>query len=154
MTIRWIIRAMKNRKLRKIRQFKAEYSAYLGYPDQLAELQEMLYELDCSMNVKSPNMSGIRYAPRSHDERLAEFVTKRENIVKEINRIEREQNRIAHILSLMSPVERKNFEDVFHRKTTYMKLADGQYRSEKSLRRDVDREIYSALMKAEGEYSL
>ena len=143
-----------NRKQRKIRQFKAEYSAYLGYPDQLEELRERLYELDCTMDIKSPNMSGIRYAPISRDERLADFVTKREALVKEIARVEKEQARIAHILELMSSVERKNFEDVFKRVTTYRALADGQYRSEKSLRRDVDREILHALTAVEGEYSL
>lgn len=143
-----------DRKQRKIKQFKAEYSAYLGYSDQLDELHEMLNELDCSMEIKSPNMSGIRYTPLSRDERLAVFITKREKIVKEITRVEREQYRIARILDLMGPVERKNFEDVFQRRTTYTKLAYDQYRSEKSLRRDVDREIYNAILQAEDELIL
>lgn len=141
-------------KRNKINRFKYEYSAYLTYDERLSELRERLYELDCAMDIHSPNMSGVHYAPVSRDERLANYVTKREAITTEIARIEREQKRISKILSLMNQEERKNFEDVYHRRSSYNELSLKQYRSPRQLRRDVDREILRALSLAEEDYSL
>ncbi|MBE6121182.1 MAG: hypothetical protein E7190_00530 [Erysipelotrichaceae bacterium] len=145
-------KAMKNRN--KINQFKHEYAAYVTYDDNLSDLRERLYEIDCAMDIHSPNMSGIHYAPVSRDERLANYVTKRDRILKEIARIEKEQKRISEVLNLMNKTERKNFEDVYRRKTTYNEIATRQFRSPRQLRRDVDREILRALSEAEEGYSL
>ena len=143
---------MNNRQ--KINQFKHEYSAYLSYDASLSELRERLYEVDCAMDIRSPSISGIHYATISRDERLANYVTKRDTILKEIARLEKEQKRITHILNFMSEPERENFEDVYQRKSTYNELSLKQYRSPRQLRRDVDREILRALRRAEEDYSL
>lgn len=142
------------KKRNKINQFKHEYSAYLTYDESLSELRERLYELDCAMDIHSPNMSGIHYAPVSRDERLADYVTKRETILSEISRLEKEQKRINGILNRMNPVDRKNFEAVYHRRSTYNELSLQQYRSPRQLRRDVDRELFRVLSLAEEDYSL
>lgn len=138
----------------KINQFKHEYSAYLTYDKSLSELRERLYEIDCFMDIRSPNMSGIRYATASRDERLASYITKRNIVLREIDRLEKEQKRVNHILSFMSKAERKNFEDVYRHKSTYNELSLKQFRSPRQLRRDVDREILRALCLAEEDYSL
>lgn len=138
----------------KINQFKHEYSAYLTYDSRLAELRDRLYEIDCAMDIRSPSLSNIRYATVSHDEKLASYITKRSSVLKEIERLEKEQKRIKHILSFMSKTERRNFEDVYRHKSTYNELSLKQFRSPRQLRRDVDREILRALSSAEEDYSL
>lgn len=132
-------------KKKKVRQFKAEYSAYLCYPHRIKELNERKYRLDCMFDVRSPNMSGIRYAPSSRDERLANYAYQRGRIDDELALMNRNSKRIEHILGLMNPRLRQAFEEVFSGKSTFIEMEGKLAMSESSIRRAINKEIAKAL---------
>ena len=95
------------------KEFRNEYYASLHYPEHIEELKQRLQELDASMDVHSPNLDGMHYAPVDRDTRLSVYATQREKIVDDIERMQTQIARIQGVLAFMDEPIRKLFIDSY-----------------------------------------
>ena len=127
------------------KEFRNEYYASLHYPEHIQELKMRLEELDASMDVHSPNLDGMHYAPVDHDTRLADYVTRRKRILDDIRRMENQMTRIQGVMALMDDQIKSMFIDSYSGKMNVEAAAYKHHYDPRAARRAIDREIRNAI---------
>ena len=126
-------------------EFRHEYKASIYYPSHIAELKERLEEIDAMIGYHSPNLDGVVGVPRSHDERLAEYITKREKIASEIQRMEDQLKRIDGVLMFVDEDVRELFKNMYSGKMNTEEAAFRAGYDQTTARRKTLRQIEQAI---------
>ena len=93
--------------------FKAELRAYYHAQPIIKDLKDQIAVLDNRLEYHSPNLSGERGVPQSHDEKLAKYITIRDRYVKQLEVISSQYERITAILSLIEEDDRESIINVY-----------------------------------------
>ena len=127
-----------------IRQFKNELKARLEYQTRITELENKILLLEAKLTVHSPALTDVHYSQETRDAKLAEYVTRKDRYVKELDALQAQAEKVDSKLALMDQ------EVVFHLRNVYL----GKYTMEEAGRRThltemqfrswVDREILKA----------
>ena len=127
------------------KEFRNEYYASLHYPEHIAELKLKLQELDASMDVHSPNLDGMHYAPVDRDTRLADYAVRREKIMNDIRRMESQLARIQGVMAFMDDPIKSMFIDSYSGKMNVEAAAYRHHYDPRAARRAIDREIRNSI---------
>lgn len=126
-------------------EFRHEYKASINYPSHIQELKERLEELDVSMGYHSPAFDKMPGVPRDHDERLADYIHRREKLVNEIKRMENQLQRIDGVLMFVDPDVRELFKNMYSGKMNTEEAAFRAGYDPTTARRKTLRQIEQAL---------
>lgn len=94
-------------------EFRHEFKASISYPSHISQLKEQLEEIDAMVGYHSPTFGGIPGIPTPRDEKLANYITKRNKIISEIERMEAQLERIDGILLFVDDDVRELFKNMY-----------------------------------------
>lgn len=132
-----------------VRQFKNEYRARLEYEKRIYYLQNKIIELDNQFEAHSPRLGGEQvHSNKTHDQRLAEYTTKRARMAEELDTLEKQARKVDRIIEQMDPTLLKHFENIVRGRYTQEIAAEYMGISRMMFRERLDNDIYKAHNKA------
>lgn len=139
---------MSKRKQTLIKQFKYELRASLEYQKRINYLEERLEVLEGKLSVHSPRLDGIPGStPKSHDERLAEFIEKKTKIEKELSLLREQAAKVNTIVKFMDQEVAKHLINVYKGDYSIEEAGVRMHLTRMQMRHLIDSEIIRAYEK-------
>ncbi|MCH4182955.1 MAG: hypothetical protein LKF48_07355 [Prevotella sp.] len=125
--------------------FRGELEAYEYSRSSAQRLGAAIDELDNRFEPHSPNLGGTPITPASHDERLAKYITLRDQYNRDLQTYANLMLRVQSVLNKMDPEIAKHVVELSLKKKTVNQIADEMYLSPRQARTRMDQEILRAL---------
>ena len=137
---------MKADDRKMVNWYKAQLKSYICSEPVRQKIESRLSELDNLLNYHSPPLSSdVHGSAKTHDQKLADYITKRDRFIAQLKSFQEEQKVVEAILNLIPEDTRNMILRVHRGKRTIEGEAVRAGMSKNNIQQEIDREILRAV---------
>lgn len=129
----------------RVAAFRNEYSAYLNGWREEDRIRQKIREIENTLAAHSPALESTGKGNRTHDEKLADYITRKQRLEQDLQGYEYRRERVEKVISLMPQDTAAVMRAIYSHRYTFAEAANRVHTSERGLRNQINREILKAL---------
>ena len=142
---------MKASDKQRVEWVKGEIQSYYNSEEIRQALEEKIQILDNRFEYHSPKFTDIHYSAPTLDERLANYIVTKDELLEQVEGLEKNKKRVEKVLSLLTEKDKESIEAIYSKKRTWIDESIQRDMTIWELRGHLERELLYAVNEMIGD---
>ena len=104
----------------RVEWVKGEIQAYYNSEEIRKTIEEKIKVLENRFEYHSPKFTDIHYSAPTLDERLANYIVTKDELLEQVEGLEKNKKRVEKVLSLLTEKDKESIEAIYSKKRTWI----------------------------------